>query len=753
MKKIGIAALQNMHDYNTILQCFALQEYLKSKGHAVSIINYRIDAIDKENSLEEVPDFPSLKNVALDEFVKKRKIKKFWDEYEAVNPGRRERYTKFEEFINNKLDVTETFNTFTDIVDSKLKYDVLIAEGGVWNYRLTKGFRYPYFLKFGDKDTIRIAYAADMGKNEILYHHQTFMQHYLDRFDAVSAADDASKQIIERFVNKKAEVVSDPIFLVSMASLKKLEVLPDLSKAYIYVHSLPVKKIVDEQLVKTAESLSDILNVPIVHNCPGNHFKNELRAFSGGIEEYLGMIDKAEFVITNSFHTTAMAVRFGRNFIYVPHISNQDKVSKLLENLGLMDRIVDKPSGIAEAVKNQPDYSYAAEKLKKIVDKSAAYLDNAINGGKNKKEYCYIEFENPFKCYGCSACEHVCNTSAIKMDKNEKGFSYPVRDLQLCDDCGECISVCPKLNPGTADTSLEQKVYAAYTKNKDDYSIGTMGSVTLPIMREMIKRNAVIVSPMIDDDFNVVYAAAETEDEIKDMINPSFVMPDNKDILKRTKETLDAGRKLLFMGISCQISGLKNYLGKDYENLITVDMMCRGAGSPIVFNKYIDELQERYNSKIADIQMGYKLEASPLSYVRVVFENGTMDFVRTSKSEYQTAIFERLIQQPACYECQFADPAFSVADITLEGYNVVRKKQPEFAKDKAISLIKINSQKGMELFEAVKEQFELLESSTKELKSLRRTEPIQLRMQACSYMEQLDKHDMKTLISKFTHVN
>lgn len=205
----------------------------------------------------------------------------------------------------------------------------------------------------------------------------------------------------------------------------------------------------------------------------------------------------------------------------------------------------------------------------------------------------------------------------------------------------------------------------------------------------------------------------------------------------------------MFMGVSCQISGLKNYLGKDYDNLITVDMLCRGAGSPKVFKKYIDELQERYNSKIVDIQMGYKLDNSPLSYVRVLFENGNMEFVRTSASEYQSAIYERLVQQPACYECQFAEPANSISDITLEGYNSIRKNNPDFAKGKALSLIKINTDKGFELFDEVKDKFELLESSTEELRQLKRTEPMQLKLQACSYMGNLDKYDIKTLTEKF----
>lgn len=746
---IGIIALHNVHEYNTILQCLSLQEYLKSKGYTVSIINYRLENIDKEYSLEEIPDFPSLNNERLNQFVTKRRIKKFWDEYEAVHPGKREKYTKLEEFINNRLNVTEPFYTLTDILNAQLKYDVLIAVGAVWDYRLTKGFKYPYFLKFGDNDTVRIAYAASLGNNDVLEHHSTFMSHYLEKFDAVFVGDELSKNITSGIVNKKIEVVLEPIFLVDISFLKSIQILPDISKPYIYVHSIPVGRVVDEQLVKMSESLSDKLNIPIIHNQPGIHFKNELRAFSGGIEEYLGIIDKAEFVLTNSFSTTALAVRYGKEFISVPHISNQDKINDLLSDIGLEDRFTGEVSDIYTILENNIDYSGVTEKLKEHADKSAAFLNNAIKKGKNIKEYCYIDFNNPFKCYGCSACEQVCHTSAIKMGKNEKGFSYPVVDKSLCDDCGKCISVCPKINSGVKDTSHMQKVFAAYTKNKDDYNFGTMGSVTLPILREMIKRGAVVIAPILDKDYNVVYAEAETEDEIKGMVNPTFVMPDNSGILKKAKEILDNGRELLFMGVSCQISGLKNYLGKDYDNLITVDMLCRGAGSPKVFKKYIDELQERYNSKIVDIQMGYKLDNSPLSYVRVLFENGNMEFVRTSASEYQSAIYERLVQQPACYECQFAEPANSISDITLEGYNSIRKNNPDFAKGKALSLIKINTDKGFELFDEVKDKFELLESSTEELRQLKRTEPMQLKLQACSYMGNLDKYDIKTLTEKF----
>lgn len=733
--KVGIITFQSAHNYGAVLQCWSLQEYLKSCGHDVDIINFRPDVIDKVYALVKVSDVNFTDSKKINSMLKKVKEVKHKFDNRTRFPGRIEKYKKFEKFIATKLHVTEPYHTVREIEGANLRYDVLIAGSDqIWNPGLTKGFRAPYFLSFGNKDAIRIAYAASIGTDNIKEDYRMFMQCHLDDFDAISVREKASKEVIENLVDRDVEVTVDPTFLAKMDSFKKLEIKPNVSEPYIYVHNVHLDR-VDKNLMAMAKAVSEKLDLPIIHNRADYHFKKELRTFSGGVEEYLGLIHNAEFVVTNSFHTTVFSIRYKKKFVSVPHVTSPGRVRNLLGTLGLMEHFTASPRELPEDLGNWDiDYDTVTKVMQDMADKSAEFLNNAIRSDKKQNEYSYLDYENPFKCYSCGACKQACKDGAIKMEENEYGFLYPVKDNVLYGDCGTVGNdVCPRLHPGTDKPSVT-KVFAAYTKNEEEYGRGSMGGVLSPIFGEMIKRNGVIVAPVMDKEFNVVYTMEETLEGCSGMLNPAFVMPEKGDIFVKTKKVLDEGRQVLFLGDSCQISGLKNYLGKPYDNLLTVDYLCRGAGSPKAFRRYLDNLVELYDSKITDIRIGYKLKDSDISYVRILFENGAMEFVRDGNCSYLNDVATNEFLMPACYECQFLDPEKSNADITLGDYTDIRKVNPEFGKNKVLSLIKINSEKGLLLFEDVKDKLELKESSLKEMINIKNTGDKKLTMKACSHM-------------------
>lgn len=740
--KVGIVTFQSAHNYGAVLQCWSLQEYLKSCGHDVDVINFRPDVIDKVYALVKVPDVNITDSKKINAVLKRIRGVKYKFDNRKRFPGRIEKFKKFEKFIETKLNVTEPYYTVKEVRNANLRYDILIAGSDqIWNPGLTKGYREPYFLSFGNKDAVRIAYAASIGTDDIDDSSRMFMQRYLDDFDKISVRETASKEVIESLISMPVEVTVDPTFLARMDSFKKLEINPNASEPYIYVHNVHLERI-DKNLMAMAKAVSERLNLPIIHNRTDYHFKKELRAFSGGVEEYLGLIHNAECVITNSFHTTVFAIRYKRQFVSVPHFTSPGRVNNLLGNLNLLDHFISSPKDLPKDLKNWDiDYDSVTDKMQGMADKSAEFLNNAIQSEKKEKEYSYLHFNNTFKCYGCGACEQASEDGSIKMEKDRYGFSYPVRDeaSNNGDNPAGC-DVCPRLHPGLSAPEIT-KVYAAYAKDEGEYEQGTMGSVLAPIFGEILKRDGVIIGPKIDENFNVVYSVEDTADGCMKLLNPTFVMPENKDILKKTKDILEKGKQVLFLGATCQVSGLKNYLGKQYDNLITIDGLCRGVGSPEAFKKYLENLMELHDSKITDIRLGYKLKDSDLPYVRILFENGGMEFVRYKNCNYINDISTNNLMMPSCYECQFLDPETSVTDITVGDYSKIKNENAEFGKNKGISLMKINSNKGLELFEAVKDKLVLQESSIDELKKLNNTDEMKLSMKICNYIKHFGEEE------------
>ena len=191
-------------------------------------------------------------------------------------------------------------------------------------------------------------------------------------------------------------------------------------------------------------------------------------------------------------------------------------------------------------------------------------------------------------CCGCAACEQRCPTSCIVMREDEEGFLYPQTDTSKCIDCGLCEKVCPVLNQGEKRKPLH--VYAAKNTKTRIRLQSSSGGIFTHIAEQIIQKNGVVFGARFDENWAVEHACTETLEGLAAMRGSKYVQSRIGRTYRQAKEFLESGRPVLFSGTPCQIRGLKLFLAKEYENLLTVDLVCHGVPSPEIWRQYLHEI-------------------------------------------------------------------------------------------------------------------------------------------------------------------
>lgn len=199
-----------------------------------------------------------------------------------------------------------------------------------------------------------------------------------------------------------------------------------------------------------------------------------------------------------------------------------------------------------------------------------------------------LQITDKSKCCGCNACVQRCPKQCIVMYKDREGFLYPVIDTAVCIDCGLCEKVCPVLNQNNARKPLQ--VFAAKNKNEIQRLHSSSGGIFILLAEQTIQNGGVVFGARFDQNWEVEHCYAETIEELQPLMRSKYVQSRIANTYKEVEAFLRHGRRVLFVGTSCQIAGLHKFLRKDYDNLLTVDFICHGVPSPGVWYKYLEEI-------------------------------------------------------------------------------------------------------------------------------------------------------------------
>lgn len=306
------------------------------------------------------------------------------------------------------------------------------------------------------------------------------------------------------------------------------------------------------------------------------------------------------------------------------------------------------------------------------------------------------------ECCGCNACGDVCPKAAISFKSDEEGFLNPIIDHSLCVDCGLCDKVCPSINSNKLKTNDFEKpiCYAAVHKNLDVRFDSTSGGAFSAFAKKAYLEKYYVGGAVWNEDWSVSQYISNDKKDLERLRSSKYIQSDARGIYKRVGQLLKAGEKVLICGTPCQIAGLKSFLGKEYENLITLDFVCMYVNSPLVWKKYIDFLENEHKSKVIYIKDKNKEIGWRTLCNKVVFDNGDVIYDTHDVNHFRRCYMRLgVASRPSCHQCHYKGFP-RVSDISLADFWGVEKYLPkDFDNDLGTSLILCNSQKGADFFD------------------------------------------------------
>ena len=201
-----------------------------------------------------------------------------------------------------------------------------------------------------------------------------------------------------------------------------------------------------------------------------------------------------------------------------------------------------------------------------------------------------IEIKDKKNCCGCHACASVCGKHCITMQADSEGFLYPVVDKVACTDCGLCEKVCLVIHQDVSHEPIS--TYIAINRDEEVRLASSSGGIFTLLAEKVINEGGVVFGARFDKDWNVIHDWTDTIEGIAAFRGSKYVQSTMGETYREARDILTQGRKVLFSGTPCQIAGLKKYLRKEYDNLLTVDFICHGVPSPGVWRRYLGELRE-----------------------------------------------------------------------------------------------------------------------------------------------------------------
>lgn len=299
-------------------------------------------------------------------------------------------------------------------------------------------------------------------------------------------------------------------------------------------------------------------------------------------------------------------------------------------------------------------------------------------------------------CCACGACVNICPKSSIIMVEDHEGFLYPRVNKETCVDCSLCEQVCPILNKQSSNQPIQ--VLAAKNRDKEIQYQSTSGGVFTLIAQQVIKEGGIVFGAIFDDKWEVQHDCIETEEKLNLLRGSKYVQSRTEDSFRKVESFLKQDRLVLYSGTPCQVSGLRHYLRKEYDNLLTIDIVCHGVPSPKVWRKYLLEVSK--NDRIKNIAFRDKSSGWNRASIVIDMENSKLLEVMYVNT-YVRGFLKNLYLRPSCYECKFKS-FNSGSDITLADYWGIEKFYEDFYDRNGVGLVMLNTEKGKQYLDLTK---------------------------------------------------
>ena len=301
-------------------------------------------------------------------------------------------------------------------------------------------------------------------------------------------------------------------------------------------------------------------------------------------------------------------------------------------------------------------------------------------------------------CTGCSACAEKCIYGAITMKYDCEGFLYPEIDANKCIKCGICDVTCAKYDNILKINPIES--FSVYAKSSIKRENGSSGGVFGVIANKILSEGGVVFGAIFSSEEKKVFHVSTDGASLAKLMRSKYVQSDTCHTFSEVKKLLKQGKKVFYVGTPCEIIGLKSFLGKESENLLTMDFMCHGVPSPMLFKDTLSYYEKKIGSKITDFTFREKKLGWRKQSVNIYFENGKILTKKSTNFYYYYYFLQNYTLRKSCFECELYKKHLS--DLTVADYWTVPRNKDD---DKGISLVFINSEKGKLIFNDLQKCF------------------------------------------------
>ena len=288
-------------------------------------------------------------------------------------------------------------------------------------------------------------------------------------------------------------------------------------------------------------------------------------------------------------------------------------------------------------------------------------------------------------CTGCTACISGCPVQAINIVDSLYAYNAVI-DTQKCINCKKCYSVCPQNNSPKFEEPIAWK--QGWVKNAEERRQSSSGGYATAIAKAFIKDGGLVCTCIqVGNEFT--FSLIENDEALKLTVGSKYVKSNPKGVFTQIKDQLRKNRKILFIGLPCQVAGLLNYIGKTAsDKLYTIDLICHGTPSPKLLSFY---MHNEFKKDICEFQ--------PLKFRKdthfALYEGEKKLLPQKMQDKYTLAFLEGIDYSENCYHCKYARTQ-RISDVTL-GDSWGTEYTNEMSS--GISLALCQNSKGLELLE------------------------------------------------------
>lgn len=698
MKRLGIVTFNRATNYGAVLQAYALKSVCCSLGYEAHVVDY---ALKSDEGPHPILSFCRSRHRPKDFIHFAKALLSYpWD---------RMRWKAVKRFRESFLDETAPCVNTEELLE--LGFDCFVmGSDQIWNYHIT-GERFdPVFFGILSEKVRCVVYAASAHDTPFPADKEIELQRMLSKTGAsISVREKKLAEYTDYLTECLFPVVLDPTLLAGKQVMETVETSVKIREPYILLYQIdsnPASNVSIRSLERTFGRRVYSMTVPKIGSLHGKK-----GGFGPG--EFMALLDHADFVVTNSFHGVALSLLWHKLFFVYVNGGVMTRIDNLLDIVQVKDRKITMVSDID--LKKSIDYDRVDAILAEERAKSLDFLQTALKRNVeadscavSKKRLLPAPFEKRKKnaCSGCAACVEICASGAISMKPDQEGFLYPSIAPSSCIHCGSCDRFCSFLPEPRRNYDQLPSAYGVKHRDLSVRKNSRSGGAFVAISDWILNQNGVVYGAVQDDGGAVRHTRAETTQERDRMQGAKYVQSDLRGVLQQLMQDLLEGRKVLFSGTPCQVAGVRELLRAkrtSNENLITCDLVCHGAPSPRIWSDYRAYIQEKYRSGIVKADFRDKSFGWDSHCESFVLENGKKIVSR----DYTDLFYEHLMFRPSCHSCHFSN-LNRVSDITLGDFWGIEKNAPQLEDQYGVSLVLVNTAKGHEIIEAVRNELEMV---------------------------------------------